>query len=119
MPYEIVDGDITTLKVDAIVNSTSMIPSIGTGVDHDIFSKGGKQLFEDRIACGEITYERPCMTKAYHLPSKFVIHVNGPINVEGRHKEKENLFATYFNALLLAYKKQLSSIAFPLISSGN
>src|SRR5690554_6413395 len=119
MPYEIIDGDISNLKVDAIVNSTSTLPSIGNGTDHMIFSKGDKELFNDRINCGNITYDKPCMTKAHLLPEKHVIHVNGPIYIDGNHNESEHLYSIYFNALELAYENNLTSIALPLISSGN
>ena len=119
MPYEIVDGEIANFKVDAIVNSTSTLPSIVSGTDSMILSKGGKGLFEDRIECGNITHDKPCITKAHHLPVKQVIHVNGPTYIDGNHHESEHLFSTYLNALYLAYENHVTSIAFPLISSGN
>ena len=52
MPYEIVDGDITNIDVEVIVNSTSKTSSIGDDVDHSIFSKGGSKLYEDKLNCG-------------------------------------------------------------------
>lgn len=119
MPYEIIDGDITKINVDVIINSTSKTPSIGDGVDHSIFSKGEPKLCEDRLNCGILNTTQVCLTKAYDLLSKYVIHLNGPIYIDGKHHEKEDLYQTYWNALSLVKQYNLKSIAFPLISSEN
>lgn len=118
MPFEIIRQDITKMQVDAIVNSTSAIPSIGRGVDRDIHEAAGPDLFKERMKLGNIEPNHAVLSKGYLLPSKFVIHVNGPIYLDGLHQERENLNMTYLNALQLAQKHQITSIAFPLLSSG-
>lgn len=122
-------GDITTLKIDAIVNAAN---SQGLGcfipmhscVDNIIGSNAGVSL---RLECNEIMKEKDYflptgeafITKGYNLPAKYVIHTVGPIiYTEVTKKEEEKLFNCYINSLELAIKNGIRSIAFPCISTG-
>lgn len=118
MPFEILRNDITKMKVDAIVNSTSAQPSIGGGADFDINQVAGLKLFEERKSFGHIKKGTPILTKGYQLPARYVIHLVAPIYIDGNHQEQEDLYQSYTTALHLAKEHDIESIAFPLISSG-
>lgn len=122
-------GDITTLKIGAIVNAAN---SQGLGcfipmhscVDNIIGSNAGVSL---RLECNEVMKEKnyflptgeAFITKGYNLPAKYVIHTVGPIiYTEVTKKEEEQLFNCYINSLELAIKNGIKSIAFPCISTG-
>jgi O-acetyl-ADP-ribose deacetylase (regulator of RNase III) len=120
----IVQGDITKLEVDAIVNAANQVMLGGGGVDGAIHRAAGKELFE---ACLKVTEVRPgvrCptgevrITPGFRLPAKFVIHTVGPVYRDGQHGEPEKLAACYRNALALAAENGCKSIAFPCISTG-
>lgn len=115
-------GDITKQSVDAIVNAANSTLLGGGGVDGAIHSKGGSTILE---ACKEIrrtTYPKglptgeAVITTAGKLPARFVIHTVGPIY--GRGDEAELLANCYRNSLQMAANNQLTSIAFPSISTG-
>lgn len=118
MPFQILRHDITRMKVDAIVNSTSAQPFIGGGADFDINQVAGPKLLEERKSIGHIKKGSPILTKGYQLPAKYVIHLVGPIYIDGHHQEQEDLYQSYISALHLAKNHDIESIAFPLISSG-
>ncbi|MCV2231213.1 macro domain-containing protein [Acholeplasma manati] len=118
MPFEILRNDILTMKVDAIVNSTSSEPFIFGGLDAKIHQQAGPELIQDRRMYGTLKLSEPIITKGYNLLSKYVIHVVGPIYKNGKFNEKQQLKSTYQHVLELAQNKNLESIAFPLISSG-
>lgn len=118
MPFQILRHDITRMKVDAIVNSTSAQPFIGGGADFDINQVAGPKLLEERKSIGHIKKGSPILTKGYQLPAEYVIHLVGPIYIDGHHEEQEDLYQSYISALHLAKKHDIESIAFPLISSG-
>jgi O-acetyl-ADP-ribose deacetylase len=118
MPFEILRHDITKMKVDAIVNSTSVQPLIGGGADFDINQVAGPKLLEERKLLGPIKKGAPVLTKGYELPARYVIHLVGPNYIDGQHNEKEDLYQSYMSALNLAKDYDIESIAFPLISSG-
>ncbi len=118
MPFSIIRADITTMTVDAIVNSTSSLPLMGKGVDFSIYRAAGPQLFEARKALGVLKTGEAAMTTGYHLKAKSVIHVVGPVYGGDLEKQENMLGKTYRNALMLAWKQGVESIAFPLISAG-
>ena len=121
-------GDITTLKIDAIVNAAN---SQGLGcfipchkcIDNSIHSASGAQL---RLECNKIMQEigmlqtgKAFITKGYNLPSKYVIHTVGPIIYENvTEKEISELKNCYKNSLELAKENNIKTIAFPCISTG-
>lgn len=118
MPFEIVRNDITNMWVDAIVNTANPKVRIGKGVDEVIHKKAGAELFEARKKIGEIEIGKACITPAYKLDAKYVIHTVGPLWQGGSEHEIENLKDCYTNSLKLAKENRCKSIAFPLISTG-
>ncbi len=119
MPFEIIRGDITEIKADAIVNTANPNPAIGSGVDAGIHKKAGPKLLEARKKIGAITAGQAAVTHAFDLNAKYVIHAVGPVWEDGAHGEEAILRQCYDNALALAAKKRCRSVAFPLLSAGN
>jgi len=117
-------GDLTSERVDAIVNAANSTLLGGGGVDGAIHRAGGPEIVEE---CREIRRTRypdglptgeAVMTTAGWLPAKHVIHTVGPVYGEHNGLEAELLSASYRNSLLLAIEHELSSIGFPAISTG-
>ena len=121
---KVIQGDITTLAVDTIVNAANQVMLGGGGVDGAIHRAAGPELYE---ACLKVPEVRPgvrCptgearITPGFRLPAKFVIHTVGPVYRDGLHGEPEKLAACYRNSLALAVENGCKSIAFPCISTG-
>lgn len=122
MRIELIQGDITQVQADIIVNAANSSLLGGGGVDGAIHRAGGKEILSE---CREIRTQRgkcptggAVMTTAGNLPAKFVIHTVGPVWNGGNQGEPELLRLCYLNSLALAEQRQLTSIAFPNISTG-
>jgi O-acetyl-ADP-ribose deacetylase (regulator of RNase III) len=118
----LVRGDITHQKADAIVNAANSGLMGGGGVDGAIHRAGGPKILEE---CREIVSRigrlppgHAVITTGGNLPATYVIHTVGPVWRGGGHGEAKVLASCYTEALRIASEKNLSSIAFPAISTG-
>ena len=119
---EVIKGDITKIKADAIVNAANSSLMGGGGVDGAIHRAGGPAILEE---CKKIVARQggcktgeAVITIGGNLPAKFVIHTVGPVWNGGNKREREKLANCYSNSLRLAVEHNCKSIAFPNISTG-
>jgi O-acetyl-ADP-ribose deacetylase (regulator of RNase III) len=119
---EFIQGDITKMKVDAIVNAANSSLLGGGGVDGAIHRAGGPAILEDcmkiRAKQGGCKTSEAVITGAGNLPARYVIHTVGPVWNDGQKGELEKLANCYLNSLRLAVENNCKTVAFPNISTG-
>jgi O-acetyl-ADP-ribose deacetylase (regulator of RNase III) len=119
---KLVQGDITKIKADAIVNAANTSLLGGGGVDGAIHRAGGKAILEECIQIrnrqGGCKTGEAVITTGGNLPAKYVIHTVGPVYNNGGKGEDGLLASAYLNSLKLAAENHVETIAFPNISTG-
>ena len=118
----LIQGDITKMEVDAIVNAANSLLMGGGGVDGAIHRAGGPAILNECRAIvikqGRCEKGQAVITSGGKLPAKFVIHTVGPIWHGGNNNEAQLLENAYLNSLKLALDNEVETIAFPNISTG-
>ena len=118
MKIEVLQGDITRIAVDAIVNAANTTLLGGGGVDGAIHRAAGPELLAECRKFGGCRTGEAVITKAYKLPCRYVIHTPGPVWGGGGEKKAKLLESCYLNSLKLACDNELDVLAFPSISTG-
>lgn len=115
---EVVEGDITRIRADAIVNAANEALLGGGGVDGAIHREAGPELLRECEALGGCETGQAKITRGYRLPARHVIHTVGPAWRGGGHGEAEVLASCYRSSLALAVQHGLRTVVFPAISCG-
>lgn len=119
---EVLQGDITMMKVDAIVNAANNSLMGGGGVDGAIHKAGGKKILEECLAWvnkfGSLPTGSAMITSGGNMTAKYVVHTAGPVWNGGKTNEAQLLQNAYVHSLKAAVENSVSTIAFPNISTG-
>lgn len=115
---ELIQGDLTKLKTDAIVNAANTSLLGGGGVDGAIHRAAGPKLLEECKKLRGCPTGEARISKGYDLPARFIIHAVGPVWQGGHSNEKKLLENAYRHSLFLCQDNGLHSVAFPNISTG-
>lgn len=122
MDIEVKKGDITQLKVGAVVNAANKTLMGGGGIDGAIHNAGGPEILEEckaiRKKQGQCPTGKAVITTAGKMPANYIIHTVGPVWNHGNNQEPELLANCYKNSLKLADDYNIKTIAFPNISTG-
>jgi O-acetyl-ADP-ribose deacetylase len=118
----LMEGDITRVSADAIVNAANASLAGGGGVDGAIHRAGGPQIMREldaiRARIGQCATGSAVATSAGNLPAKYVFHAVGPIYRDGRHGEPDLLASCYRTCLAMADERGAQTVSFPAISTG-
>ena len=115
---QVVQGDITTIAADAVVNAANTTLMGGGGVDGAIHRAAGPALYAACEKFGGCPTGEARITSGFNLPAKYIIHTPGPIWHGGDHDEEQLLANSYRNSLALADEYGCRTVAFPSISTG-